>query len=637
MASRGTFEFESKERRTEVEVPNGCLITEAAELAGILLDTSCAQQGTCGGCAVDLLDGTFRRGDEDITIAEGTKQRVLGCQTRIVSDVWRIRVPRRSLVETGEKVVVDYDLESALTVRPAVRKAYLELPAPTMEDSLGDFERITRSLGEEHGMPRPLRPTLEVLRRLPATLPDADHKITATLARRDGLWELILVEAGDRTEALYGVAVDIGTTTAVCSLVDLTTGKLLNSASCYNQQVQRADDVAARIVYAQREGGLAEMQRLVIDQTINRLVRLLCHDEGIRIEDVSRMVVSGNTIMAHLLLGIDPRNMGGIPFQPVAHGPGPVRAGKLDVGMNPAGFVDVVPAISAYVGGDIVSDIFVSGVMGKNESAVILDLGTNGEIAVCHGGELMATATAAGPAFEGGRIGSGMRASNGAIEHLRIDKETFEAEVDVIGGHAPVGICGSGLIDLIAETRRMGLLDETGRFHRALADRTDRLRPIETEQGVCMGYVVVPCEDTEDKQSDIVVDERDIATLLQAKAATYAGIVVLLKHAGLAMANVDRFYLAGGFAKHIDLRSAIAMGLLPDLPVERYRVLGNGSLAGAVVGLVDAEAWRDFERIARTPRIIELNLTNEFQDEYVNAMFIPHMMPEQFPSVVAGR
>jgi len=621
---------------TVATVPAGCTVMEAADLAGIMLDTSCAGQGTCGGCAVDLLAGVFEAGGERIVVSGRAKRRVLGCQTRILSGDWRIGVPRRSLVETGEKVVVDYDLDRAVRLSPSVQKVYVALSAPTMADSVGDFERVQRVLRNGRHAEGEIRPTLEVLRKLPGLLADAGYKVTVTLALRSGIWELINVEGGDTSDRLYGVAVDVGTTTVVCSLVDLTSGRLVNSVSCYNQQIQRADDVASRIVYSQGPGGLEELHELIVAKTINRLVRLLCEAEGISTEDVSRLVASGNTIMSHLFLGVDPRNMGGIPFQPAANGPGTFRAGRLGVAINPAGLVDVVPSISAYVGGDITSDIHVAGFAQGGERAVLVDLGTNGEIAVCHGGRILASATAAGPAFEGVRIRCGMRASFGAVEHIRIDAETLAGEVAVIGGGPAIGICGSGMIDLIGEARRVGLMDETGRFNRGKVDRSDRLREVQTDQGRCLEYVVVPREETEDGEGDLVVDERDVSTLLQAKAAVYAGITVLLKHAGLGLDEIDAFHLAGGFARHINLRNAITMGLLPDLPLERYRVLGNGSLAGAVVGLIDREGWPALEAIAAAPTIIELNTTPEFQDEYVNALFVPNVVTNRFPSVVAG-
>jgi uncharacterized 2Fe-2S/4Fe-4S cluster protein (DUF4445 family) len=461
----------------------------------------------------------------------------------------------------------------------------------------------------------------------------ADHKVTVSLALHRGDWELIDVEAGDTSDRLYGVAVDIGTTTVVCALVDLIGGRVIDTSSCYNQQVQRADDVASRIVYAGRPGGLEELRRLVVTDTINRLTRLLCSEHGIAPEQISRIAVSGNTIMAHLFLGIDPRNIGGIPFQPATSHPGTFRAASLGVAINPAGLVDVVPSISGYVGGDIISDIYVSGMDTDGRKVLLVDLGTNGEIAVRNKEKVFASATAAGPAFEGGRIRCGMRASTGAIERIRIDPQTLVAACEVIGDTAPIGICGTGLIDLIAEAHRVALLDEAGRFDRALIGRCDRLRLIEAGQGQIVEYVVVPRDQTEDGHADITFDERDVATLLQAKAATYAGLTILMQSAGLSLGELDAIYLAGGFARHIDLRNAVAMGLLPDVPLDRYHVLGNGSLAGAVAGLMDHQTWEQFDRISVGPTIVELNTIPEFQDEFVNAMFLPNMIAERFPSV----
>ncbi len=628
--------FDLPKGRREVDVPDGATITEAAERAGILLNTSCAGVGSCGGCAVDIVEGRFTGGDGEIVAGGARPQRVLGCQTRILTDGWRIAVPRQSLIETGEKVVVDYDLEDVIEVRPRLRKIALELPKPSMQDAAADLERLLTGLHGSGAVSERVHARLHVLRKLPETLRDGDYHVTATLALGQTEWELVDVEAGDQSDEAVGLAVDIGTTTVVCSLVDLNTGKIVRSASCYNQQVQRADDVASRIVVAGEEGGLETLRKLVVHQTINRLIGLLCREHDIEPASLGRCVVSGNTVMSHLLLGLDPTNMGGIPFQPVASRPGTCRAAELGVHMNRDGLVDVVPAISAYVGGDITSDIVVSGMLRRSERSAILDIGTNGEIAVCDRGKILATATAAGPAFEGGRIGCGMRASVGAVERIRLDFDTFLPEVVVIGDVPPVGVCGSGLIDMLAQARRAGLLDETGRFDRGKMDACERLREVDTGQGTCLGYVLVPADQTEDGLNDIVIDERDVATLLQGKAAMYAGLTILLREAGLQLDQLDRFYLAGGFAKHIGLSSAITIGLLPDLPLDRFRVIGNGSLAGAVLGLVDREAWPVFDRIATTPRTVELNLVPEFQDEYVSAMFLPHMEPERFPTVASG-
>lgn len=627
MKLQGVFELPAS--RISVEVPEGATITEAADRAGIVLNTSCAQQGTCGGCAVDLVEGVFQNGEGLFEISASRPRRVLGCQTRIVRGDWRIIVPRRSLVEVGEKIVADYRMERPMKLQPSVRKFYLELPPATIEDPLGDSERIERAVKSHVSCEASIQFSLDVLRKLPGLLDRTGYRVTVTVAYHQGRCRIIDIEPGDTSNSLYGVAVDVGTTTVVCALVNLVTGEVVDRASCYNQQVQRADDVASRIVYAGQPDGLEDLRRLVVDGTVNRLVRLMCHSHDVDVERVGRMVISGNTIMSHLFLGLDPRNIGGIPFQPVSASPGTYNARTVGVAINPAGLVDIVPSISGYVGGDITSDIYVSGMDTLRQKALLVDLGTNGEIAVCHNGKILASATAAGPAFEGGRIRCGMRASTGAVEHIRIDPQTMQARCEIIGGTAATGICGSGLIDLIAEAFRIGLMDSAGRFDRSRLGRSDRLRVV---NGV-LEYVVVPREQTEDQHADIAVDERDVANLLQAKAATYAGITILLQCAGLSAGDLDVVYLAGGFAAHVGLSSAIAIGLLPDLPASRYRVLGNGSLAGAVVGLLDREAWQEFRRISVTPKTIELNRVPEFQDEFVNAMFIPNVREDRFPSV----
>jgi uncharacterized 2Fe-2S/4Fe-4S cluster protein (DUF4445 family) len=633
MTVRGTFEL--PRQHISIEVTRGCALTEAADLAGIVLNTSCAGQGTCGGCSVDLLEGVFQNGEGLVEVSPGRPRRALGCQTRIVANGWRVAVPRRSLVEAGEKIVSDYDMRRPLVLSPSVRKVCLSLPVPTLDDSVGDLERIDRALRQAGQIDLPLRPDLDALRKLPGVLPEADYRVTVTLALNQDHWELIDVEKGDTSGRLYGIAVDIGTTTVVCALVDLIGGRVIDKASCYNQQVQRADDVASRIVHSQRPGGLEDLQRLVVTETVDRLVRLLCHGHDIEPPQISRMVVSGNTIMSHLFLGLDPGHIGGIPFQPVAACPGTFSARRIGLAMSPAGLVDVVPSISGYVGGDITSDLCISQMDTGPERALLVDLGTNGEIAVCDRGRLVVSATAAGPAFEGGRIGCGMRASTGAIEHIRIDPATLEAECDVIGDTLPIGICGSGLIDLIAEGFRAGLMDPAGRFDAGWLGRSDRLRAGPADGGG-LEYVVVPRDQTEDGRLDIVVNERDVATLLQAKAATYAGITILLNQIGHVPGDLDVVYLAGGFARHVDLRNAVTMGLLPDVPLGRYRILGNGSLAGSVVGLLDRQVWEQFRRISVAPAVIELNTIPEFQDEFVNALFLPNMLTERFPSVRSG-
>ncbi len=636
MALKGIFDC--TDRQVELELPAACLITEAADRAGLVLNISCGGAGTCGGCAVDLIEGTFQRDGEAIEVANGdSPRRVLGCRTRIVSARWRVRIPKRSLVQAGEKIVVDFDLSARFAHQPPVRKVFMKLPPATLEDSVADFERMTRHLAEAEGLTG-IRPTLSMLRTLPKVMSEADFAVTATLAQREDGWEMIAVEPGDTTAKLFGLAVDLGTTSVVCSLVDLGSGRMLETASCYNQQVRRGEDVASRIVFSQTEQGLAEMQQLAVAESINKMVRLLCRKEGIEAGQIARAVISGNTVMAHLLLGISPERIGVSPFAAAAAAPGTVRAEQVGLAMNPSGPVDIVPAIAGYVGGDIVSGIYVCGMHKGEGRHLLIDIGTNGEIALGTPEGMWACATAAGPAYEGSGISCGMRARSGAIERVWIDGPEMDVRCEVIsnGNHngRASGVCGSGLIDFLAEAFRAGLIEQTGRFNKDLVGEHPRIRQVAWRDRTVQGFVLVPKDQTDDGIDDIVITEKDIEGLLQAKAAIYVGSLLLSRSAGLGFEDLDRIWLAGGFARHINVANAITIGMLPDLPVERFDAVGNTSLAGAFAALVDDQTWCQLDRIATRPKTIELNKDPDFEDEYMYAMFLPNLMEDRFPSVV---
>ncbi len=632
MALEGCFEY--GRRRAELDLACECLITEAADQAGIVLNTSCAREGKCGGCAVDLTQGTFQRSGKTLTVEMGQRRRVLGCQTKIVSGPWRIHVPPRSLVQSGEQVLAEFDLLAEYQVKPAVKRIALTVPRATLENSASDFERIARALRQE--AIEPLHPTIEALQKLPQAIAAGDQTVTATVHSHGGAWELSDVEPGDAAGGIYGLAVDAGTTTVVCCLVDLSDGRVVDRASCYNQQLQHCEDVASRISYSGRPGGVEQLRKLVVDETINKLIGVLCGGTGICRNDIVRMAASGNTIMMHLLLGLSPVNMGGIPFQPCVTSPGSFRADEVGVAINPRARVDVVPSIAAYVGGDVTSDILASHILAHDETALVIDMGTNAEIVIGNRNGLTACATPAGPAFEGSGLTCGMRASTGAIESLQIHPDTFTTSYRVIDDVRPSGICGSGLIDFLAEARRTGLMDQAGRLNRGLCGSCPRVRPVNSAQSRMLEYVIVPAPEAENGETDVVITEKDIERLLQAKAVIFAGATILLKNVGKTYDDLSRIYLAGGFAKHINVANAITAGLLPDVPLERYRPIGNGSLGGAFLGLVDASTLAAMSRIATIPNVIELNKDPDFEDEYAFAMFLPNMIMERFPRVAAA-
>ncbi|MFW6153753.1 MAG: ASKHA domain-containing protein [Planctomycetota bacterium] len=612
--------FDLPDGEATCRVPSGVKLTEAAEAASVVLDVSCGGAGTCGGCAVDLVQGAFADLDGNAIPLDAGPKRVLGCRTRAVGD-FRVSVPSHSLVRADERVVVDFEHLPAWVLAPAARKHRLVMTPPVLTDQAGDIERIREGVGEL-GRAEHLGCTLAALREAPRACREGGYDVTLTISQVNGTADLTRIEPGDTTGRLFGVAIDIGTTTVVSSLVDLTTGRIVDSASSYNQQVRRVNDVAGRITAGSTPEGLAELRRLVVEATINRQIGLLTAREGIAAADIARVSIAGNTVMTHLLLGVDPTHLGAVPFQSVTNAPPSLPAAAVGLAVHPAAAVDLAPSRAAYIGGDITADLVVCGLAARAATSLLVDIGTNAEIVVGNRDRMIACAAPAGPAFEGQSVSSGMRASEGAIDTLEIDPTTFECTYSVIGDGDPVGLCGSALINFIGQARRAGLLTAAGRFDRDVAG--DHVEPIPMPDGTTpLAYVIAPAERTDDKLAPIVVTEADIAILLQAKGVIYAGIRIALKHLGKRVEDLETIYLAGGFARHIELADAVAIGLLPDVALDRFRFIGNGSVAGAYLRLIDGTFADAMARVATRPEVIELNLDEDFEEAYMMAMFLP--------------
>jgi len=619
---RGIFEL--PDRTAECAVAPGTVLIEAARAAGVVLDVSCGGNGACGGCVLELAEGRFTDlAGTAVGMGRGAK-RVLGCQTKAASD-FRVRVPRHSLVTADEKVVVDFEHLPEWVLSPAVSKRRLKMAPPTLTDQAGDIERIRDALGEL-GREGLLACSLPALRDAPTACRQGGYDVTVTLSDDARGHRLLRVEPGNTTDRLFGLAVDVGTTTVVCSLVDLHTGRITDSASSYNQQVRRCNDVAARITAASTPEGLAELHRLIVDDTINRLVGLLVARHGVSRLDISRVSLAGNSVMTHLLLGIDPTHLGAVPFQTATNTPEAFTAAEVGLDVHPAAAVEVAPGRAAYIGGDITADMVVCGLCEQDEAVLLVDIGTNAEIAAGNRDRVIACAAPAGPAFEGQGTTCGMRAANGAIDTIGIDPADFACTYSVIGDGDPVGLCGSALISFMGQAYRAGLITRPGRFD---LEAVDRINPgcVETvrlpDGSNARAYTIAAAEQTDDKLSPIVITEADIAVVMQAKGVIYAGIQIVLKHLGKTLDELAHVYLAGGFARHLELADAVAMGLLPDIPLGRYRFIGNGSVAGAYLRLIDRTFAAAMPQVAARPEVIELNLDEDFQDAYTMAMFMP--------------
>lgn len=424
----------------------------------------------------------------------------------------------------------------------------------------------------------------------------------------------------------YGLAIDVGTTTVVAALIDLTDGKILSRESLYNQQILKADDVVSRISLCNTEGQLEGLKDLVIGHTLNPLIHKLCEGTGTDASDIVHLAVSGNTVMAHIFYGISPVSIGTIPFEPVSRSFSE-KAGALGIDANPDAIVEAIPAISGYVGGDITSDLFVSKLWKKDGLSVLVDIGTNGEMVTSLNGRMTACATAAGPAFEGAGLLHGARAASRAIDTVKYD-ENLDFELTVIGDPSPMGLCGSAIIDFIAEGFRCGLINMMGRYDLDMLKTQGRYEKV-LGMHACM--LVAP--ELSATGESITVTEGDIAEILKAKAAIYGGLKSLLTELGKTVHEIDHIVLAGGFAKHINLENAICLGLLPDIGIDKYNVIGNGSLAGASLALLDQTTAQCYRDLIDMPKIVTLNQTDHFTNHFQEALAIPNLEEDDFPSV----
>lgn len=596
----------------------------AAELAfdaGFALDTACGGKGICGRCRLRLGEGDYETlAGRPFHVAEGEEREALGCRVRVVGPSARIDIPDASLIEQKAQIHEDYQLPSSAR-EPLLRRLKVQPRPATLGRPASDFERLIEELRYQ-GVPAPPQCPMEILRSLPEALRQGGGTVTITLGPAAAGAAIAAIEAGDTTgEPLCAVAADIGTTTVVCVLLDLRSGAVLARASRYNQQIRKADDVAARISFCRGEAELDLMRRLIVEETLNPLIHELCDRAGVSPQKIARVSAAGNMVMMHLLLGLSPEGIGVVPFTPVVRSapPLPARAIGLDVG--PGALLDIVPAISGYVGGDITADIYAACLLEREGPVLLLDIGTNGEMALWDGRRLRVAATAAGPAFEGAGVQHGSRAAAGAIEHFAWDVN-LNAQYKVIGPRAPTGLCGSALIDFLAESARVGLLDRVGRFNLDRLLSSGRYLKVPDGRWESHGCLVVPADES-GRDGPIYITEADIAELLKAKAAISAGVATLLEVSGHTPDELRGLVLAGGFARHIALGNAARIGLLPRVPLERIQVIGNGSLAGAVSVMQDPQAPTAFQRIVELAETIELNLTPHFADHFADGMLLP--------------
>jgi uncharacterized 2Fe-2S/4Fe-4S cluster protein (DUF4445 family) len=646
MTNKHTVILQPSGRRGQVE--EGTSIRAAARELGVEIESICAENATCGKCMVLVEEGRFEKynieskrehlspmGREERAYLERRPKLLkdkgweigqvrLSCQCKVLGDVL-INVPEES---SGNKQIVRKTArERAIEIRPSIRKYYVSMTAPNLERPIADWERLAKGLetsiglvrrGEEN-LPRwfDLAIDYQCLRGLSATLRQASWNVTISVWQDK---EVIEVQAG-YVEDSYGAAVDIGSTTVALYLCNLRTGEILAAESEMNPQIVYGEDVMSRIQYTiEHSDGLAKLHRAIIS-TLNKLLKQAAITAQIKTEEILEMVLVGNSTMHHLLLNLPPRDLGLAPFVPAIHSSVDIKARELGLQINPSGNIHVLPTIASFVGADTSAMILAEEPHRQDENWLLIDVGTNAELVLGNRQRLVCTSTPTGPALEGAHVEYGMRAAPGAIERVRIDEKTLEPGYKIIGEDnwntgKVKGICGSAIIDAVAELFRAGIVDSRGKFKKGLNSK--RIR--ETESG--WEYIIAWADETSIGR-DIPMTQQDVRQIQLAKAALFVAARTLLKRSGLQ--TPDKIILAGGFGSYIDKEKAMLIGLIPDCELDKVYAVGNAAGDGARIALLNVEKRNEIDSVTRRVERFELPTDPEFQNQFMLATSFPHM------------
>ena len=634
--SKILFEIEGAASVT-IECNPGDNLLELARRANVAIDAPCSGNGSCGKCRVRLtsgeLDSIKSRHISDEEWALGWR---LSCNSKVVGDA-TVFVPdiasayqsrmKTADLSTGKEVAIFEELQENLKASGVeflndFMALDLQLAEPTLDDTMPDNERLTWAIKaaievEEVHIP------FAVMVKLASTLRQHDFHVCVK-----GRWEgdkfYCMEICGPEDTAVVGCAIDIGTTTVTMVLTDLRTGKLLAKGSSGNGQIRYGADVINRIIEQGRSGGKKKLQDAIVKETLTPIIANLCKSANISARSILRLSIGANTTMNHLLLGVDAESVRMEPYIPSFFGWEGLLAGDLKLPANPLAPVLIAPNIGSYVGGDITAGTLATMMWNRPELSVLIDLGTNGEIVFGNEEFLMSCACSAGPAFEGGDISCGMRATTGAIDSLQINPETYEITYSVIGDGKPVGLCGSGLIDAIAELFKAGIINGKGKFSKDL--------PNVFKDEYDMGNIIlVPAEES-DSGMPIILSEVDLDNFIRAKGSIFSALRTLLTSVGFTVDDLERVMIAGGIGSGINIENAIAIGMLPDIDISKYEYIGNSSLTGAYACLVSKDAVSRVREIGKSMTYIELSVEPGYMDEFIAACFLPHTDTSLFPS-----
>lgn len=616
-------------------------LLEVAQKSNVAIDAPCSGNASCGKCRVKLIEGELdskkTRHISEEEYAEGWR---LACVSTVCSDV-TVEVPdiasayqsrmkvadlsSKEEIELFERIKNQVE-EAGLELKNSMRIVSVSMNEPTLDDTMPDNERLSWALEDATGL-SVIRIPYSVLKKLPDVLRASHFSVQCVIrVTKKDVFVYDILPADEKAVA-GGLIVDIGTTTVSALLVDMISGEILAKASAGNGQIRYGADVINRIIESAKPGGQKRLQDAIVKETLNPMITKMCASAGFSCQHIYRMAVAGNTTMEHLLMGINADPLRMEPYIPAFFKTNSLYASDIGIAIHPDAHIIVAPNIGSYVGGDITAGTLVSMIWNRPEMSLLIDLGTNGELVFGNSDFLMSCACSAGPAFEGGDISCGMRATDGAIEACSINQETMEPTYQVIGeeGQKPIGICGSGIIDVIAELFRCGIINPKGKFIR----EGRRIR----HDKYGMGSYVLAFEEEAGSVRDVEITEVDIDNFIRAKGAIFSAIRTMLSSLDMDVSMIDDVYVAGGIGSGINMKHAVTIGMFPDIPLERFHYIGNSSLSGAYAMLISTQAEKKTYEVARNMTYLELSTVPTYMDEFVAACFLPHTDTTMFPSL----
>ena len=635
-----TFQIEGGSP-VQIECNAGDNLLELARRANVAIDAPCSGNGSCGKCRVQLLSGELEsiksRHISDEEYAAGWR---LSCNCKVLSDctvlVPDIASAYQSRMKTADlsspkEIAIFEDakaelLGSGIEFTNNFRSVVVAMAEPTLDDTMPDNERLTWAIQSELGMEKVYIPYC-VMVKMASTLREYSWSVCVKGLLEGDTFRCMEI-CGPEDTAIVGCAIDIGTTTVTMVLTDLESGKLLAKGSSGNGQIRYGADVINRIIEQSRSGGKKKLQDAILKDTLTPIIANLCKTAGISAKSILRLSVGANTTMNHLLLGVDADPVRMEPYIPSFFGWEGLLAGDLKLPANPLAPVVIAPNIGSYVGGDITAGTLAAGLWDKDEMSLFIDLGTNGELVFGNRDFLMSCACSAGPAFEGGDISCGMRATDGAVEAVTIDNATMEPTLSIIGdeGQKCVGICGSGIIDLISELYRCRIINAKGLFvregRRVRRDAHD------------MGRYVLAFENESETGREVSINEVDIDNFIRAKGAIFSAIDTLLSSVDMTVDMIDKVYVAGGIGSGINMKNAVNIGMFPDVELEKFQYIGNSSLTGAYAMVMSDQAIEKCAEVAANMTYLELSTYPGYMDSFVAACFIPHTDARLFPNSI---